>query len=235
MRHDPERAAAAYLTGELSPGQRERFEAHMLGCEDCWREVKAGRDGRALAESLREVAPQHLRERIRATIAAVPEPRHHRMRMRMPTLLGVVAALLAVGVAGGLLAGRERSPAQPAPITAAVASYRAGLSAWDPTTQPPPTRQLGGLTWQGSGRGELAGLPVVAHAYQDAAGHRLVLLVAGRTFPQAVGARHSSSNATWTAQVNGVVLYCADHPAPSLVLGADRAEVLAAAQRLGLW
>ena len=235
MRHDPERAAAAYLAGELSPRQRERFEAHMLGCEECWREVKAGRDGRALAESLREVAPQHLRERIRATIAAVPEPRHYRMRIRMPTLLGVVAALLAVGVAGGLLAGRERAPAQPAPITAAVASYGAGLSAWDPTSQPPPTRQLGGLTWRGSGRGELAGLPVVAHAYQDAAGHRLVLLVASRTFPQAAGARHGSSGASWTAQVNGVVLYCADHPAPSLVLGADRAQVVAAAQRLGLW
>jgi hypothetical protein len=63
----------------------------------------------------------------------------------------------------------------------------------------------------------------------------LLGVVAALTFPQAVGARHSSSGATWTAQVNGVVLYCADHPAPSLVLGADRAEVLAAAQRLGLW
>jgi len=235
MRHDPERAAAAYLAGELKPQQRERFETHMLGCDDCWREVKAGRQGRVLAESLREVAPQHLRERVRATIAAAPEPRRYRMRMRIPTLLGVVAALVAVGVAGGLLAGRERVPVQPAPITAAVASYRAGLSGWEPTAQAPPARQLGGLTWRGASRGELAGLPVVAHAYQDAAGHRLVLLVAGHTFPQATDARHSASGATWTARVNGVVLYCADHPAPSLVLGADQAEVLAAAQRLGLW
>jgi Putative zinc-finger len=235
MRHDPERAAAAYLAGELSPGQRERFEAHMLGCEDCWREVTAGRQGRALAESLREAAPQHLRERIRATITAAPAPPRRRLWVRMPALLGVLAALAAVGVGGGLLAGRQHAPAQPAPIAAAVASYHAGLSGWDPTTQPPPARQLGGLTWRGSGQGELAGLPVVAHAYQDAAGHRLVLLIAGHTFPQAVGAQHSSSGATWTAQANGVVLYCADHPAPSLVVGADRAEVLAAAQRLGLW
>jgi hypothetical protein len=233
MRHDPERAAAAYLAGELSPRQRERLEAHMLGCEDCWREVKAGRDGRALAESLREAAPQHLRERVRATIAAAPAPR--RRWVRMPALLGAVAALVAVGLAGGLLAVRAHAPAQPAPIAAAVASYRAGLSGWKPTTQPPPARQLGGLTWRGASRGALAGLPVVAHAYQDAAGHRVMLLVAGHSFPQAVGARHSSSGATWTARVNGVVLYCADHPAPSLVVGADRAEVLAAAQRLGLW
>jgi hypothetical protein len=42
----------------------------------------------------------------------------------------------------------------------------------------------------------------------------LLGVVAALTFPQAVGARHSSSGATWTAQVNGVVLYCADHPRP---------------------
>jgi hypothetical protein len=233
MRHDPERAAAAYLVGELSSGQRERFEAHMLSCEDCWREVKAGRQGRALAESLREAAPQHLRERVRAMVAAAPAPR--RRRVRLPALLGVVAVLVAVGVAGGLLAVRARAPVQPAPITAAVASYRGDLSAWSPSTEPPPARQLGGLTWQGARRGVLAGLPVVAHAYQDAAGRRVVLLVADRSFPQAVGARHGTSGATWTAQVNGVVLYCADHPAPSLVVGADQAQVLAAAQRLGLW
>jgi Putative zinc-finger len=236
MRHDPERTAAAYLAGELGPRQRERFEAHVLGCDDCWREVKAGRQGLALAESLREVAPQHLRERIRATIAAAPAGRRRRIRLgtRMPALLGITAALVALVVAGGLLALRAPAPAQPAAITAAVASYRTGASAWTPTTQPPPARELGGLTWRGSGQGELAGLPVVAHTYQDVAGHRLVLLVAGQPFPQAVGARHASSGATWTAQVDGVVLYCADHPAPSLVVGADRAEVLAAVQRLGL-
>jgi Putative zinc-finger len=236
MRHDPERTAAAYLAGELAPRQRDRFEAHMLGCDDCWREVTAGRAGRALAESLREVAPQQLRERVRATIAAAPAGRRRRIRLgtRMPALIGVVAALVAVGVAGGLLVVREHASAQPAPITAAVASYRAGVAAWTPTVEPAPASQLGGLTWQGASRGELAGLPVVAHTYQDVAGHRLVLLVADQPFPQAVGARHASSGATWTAQVDGAVLYCADHPAPSLLLGADRAEVVAAAQRLGL-
>jgi hypothetical protein len=234
MRHDPERVAAAYLAGELGPRSRERFEAHLLGCEDCWREVKAGRQGRALAEGLREVAPQHLRERIRATIAAAPPPPRRRLRVRMPALLGISAALAAVLAAAGLLAIRAHAPAQPASITAAVAAYHVGEGAWSPTTQAPPARQLGELTWRGSGQGELAGLPVVAHTYQDPAGRSVLLLQAGRSFPQAHGASHQPTNAVWTAEVNGVALFCADHPGPSLLLGADRAEVLAAAQRLGL-
>jgi anti-sigma factor RsiW len=233
MRHDPERTAAAYLAGELAPRQRERFEAHMLACDDCWREVKAGRDGRALAESLREVAPQQLRERIRATIAAAPPPRR-RLRVRMPALLGMTAALVALVVAGGLLAVRARAPAQPATIAAAIANYRTGASAWHPTTQPPPARQLGDLAWRGSGQGELAGLPVVAHTYQDPAGRSVVLLQAVRSFPQAHGASHQPPGTTWTAEVQGLALFCADHPAPSLLLGDDQSLVLAAARRLGL-
>ena len=234
MHHDPERTAAAYLAGELGPRPRERFEAHMLACDDCWREVKAGREGRALAESLREVAPQHLRERIRATIAAAPAPRRRRMRVRMPALLGVAATLAALLAAGGVLAVRARGPVQPAPITAAVASYRVGPSAWNPTTEAPPTRQLGNLTWRASGRGEVAGLPVVAHTYQDPVGRLVVLLQAVRPFPQARGAGHQPGRAAWTAEVDGVALFCADNPTPALLLGDDQAEVLAAAQRLGL-
>jgi hypothetical protein len=234
MRHDPERAAAAYLAGEFEPRARERFEAHMLTCEDCWREVKTGRDGRMLAESLREVAPQHLRERIRATIAAAPPPPRRRLRVRMPALLGISATLVAVLAAGGLLAIQAHTPSQPAPISAAVAAYHAGQGAWNPTSQAPPARQLGDLTWRGSGQGELGGLPVVAHTYQDPTGHQVVLLQARHTFPQAVGARHGSTDATWTATLDGVALFCADHPGPSLLLGTDQAQILTAAQRLGL-
>jgi hypothetical protein len=228
MRHDPERMAAAYLAGELGRRQRERFEAHILACEDCWREVGLGRRGRALAESMRQVAPQRLRERVRVTVAATPPTRRGRRR-------GVLAAtmvLLAAVVAGGVLLVQR--PAQPPAIAAAVAGYRAGVPAWTGAATPPPARRLGDLTWQASGRGELAGLPVLAHSYQDAAGHRVVLLQGDRLFPEAAGARPMPNGATWIAEVDGVVLFCADRPAPSLVVGQDRAEVLLAAQRLGL-
>jgi putative zinc finger protein len=229
MRHDPERMAAAYLAGELARRQRERFEAHILECDECWREVGLGRRGRALAESLREVAPQRLRERVRGTVAATP-PAHR--RARSPVVLAATVAVLVAVVAGGLLLAQR--PAQPPAIAAAVAGYRAGGPAWTGVATPPAARRLGDLQWRASGRGELAGLPVLAHSYQDAAGHRVVWLRAERRFPEAAGARLMPGGVTWIAEVDGVVVFCADRPAPSLVVGQDRAEVLLAAQRLGL-
>jgi hypothetical protein len=232
MGHDPERVAAAYLGGGLRRTQRERFERHLLDCEDCWAEVQAGRRGRALAESVREVAPQHLRERVRATIEATPA-RPRRWRVRPPALLAAALVLAAV-VAGGLLVTRAQQP-QPPPIAAAVAAYQAGGATWSGTATAPPAWRLGDLVWRGSGRGVVGGLPVVAHTYQDAAGHRVVLLRAeDRSFPEAVGARHAAAGETWVAEVGGVVLFCADRPWPSLVVGQDEAEVLLAADQLGL-
>jgi hypothetical protein len=61
-----------------------------------------------------------------------------------------------------------------------------------------------------------------------------VLRRTDRLFPGAVGARHTQDGATWIAEIDGVVLVCAERPAPSLVVGQDRAEVLLAVQRLGL-
>lgn len=45
-RHDSERNAAEYVSGEL-PGRIQRwFERHLLECEDCWPEVLLDRFGR---------------------------------------------------------------------------------------------------------------------------------------------------------------------------------------------
>ena len=68
LRHDPERNAAEYVTGELPMRARRWFEAHLLHCEDCWREVLLGRLGRRVAEEAREQAPAGLRDRVRATV-----------------------------------------------------------------------------------------------------------------------------------------------------------------------
>ncbi|MEX2440427.1 MAG: hypothetical protein WD739_11230 [Actinomycetota bacterium] len=67
--HDAERNAAEYVSGELG-GRRVRrwFDAHLLDCEDCWREVVLGRLGRRLATDFRDPAPSTLRERVRAMV-----------------------------------------------------------------------------------------------------------------------------------------------------------------------
>ena len=229
MGHDPPQAAAAYLGGELGRRQRERFQAHLLACEACWGEVQAARRGQALAESVREVTPHHVRDRIRATVEVVPAGR----RRWAVGWAGLAAVTVAAVVVGGLLvAGRQ--PTQPATIAAAVASYREGGATWRGPADPPRIRQVGDLRWRGSGRGTLGGLPEVAHTYQDPAGDRVVLLQADRSFPTAVGAHHPAGSDTWMSEVEGVVLFCADRPAPSLVVGQDRAQVLVAAARLGL-
>lgn len=228
MRHDPGRMAAAYLGGGLRARQRERFEAHILECDGCWQEVRLARRGQALAESTRELAPQPLRERVRATVAASATS----ARRRRPLQVALALALLLALLAGGLLVAQR--PAQPEAIAAALASYHDDMPGWRASDEPPPALRLGDLQWRGSERGEVGGLPVIAHAYADEAGHRVVLLRSQQSFPEALDARHEPRGDVWIAEVDGVVLFCADRPAPSLIVGQDRAEVLMAAQRLGL-
>ena len=74
--HDPERNAAEYVTGELSRRATRWFEAHLLHCEDCWREVVFGRLGRRIAEEAREQAPAGLRDRVRAAVQFTGEGGH---------------------------------------------------------------------------------------------------------------------------------------------------------------
>ena len=71
--HDPERNAAEYVSGELGRRATRWFEAHLLNCEDCWREVLLGRLGRRVAEEAREQAPAGLRERVRAAVQFTSE------------------------------------------------------------------------------------------------------------------------------------------------------------------
>jgi hypothetical protein len=232
--HEPEVAAAVYLAGTLDAAGRERFEEHLLACEECWGEVRTAHRGRALAESLREVAPQPLRERVRASVAAASRSdRRRRGRPLVVVAVAVAATVLAV-VAGSILADHGDA-GQPAVITAAVASYRTGdLDGSAASPERPQVRQAGDLVWRGARQGRLAGLPVVAHDYRDAAGRRLTLLHADRSFPEALGASHPPGAAIWVAEVDGVAVLCADRPSPSLLVGRDRAEVLLAASQLGL-
>lgn len=224
MRHDPERNATAYLAGLLSSRQRRKFETHIVECEDCWREVESGRKGRAVAESAREVAPQAMRERVRAAVESLkPRPKRH-------WAFGAVALVTAV-VAGSLYLMTR--PNQPETIEAVLATYEEDRAIGHPITPMLPAR-LGDLTLTRSEAGWFEGLRTTAHYYVDAAGHKVVVYQTEDEWPMALGADHDSDSDTWEAKAGDLTLFCASDPAPFLIVGDDTREVHLAAASLDL-
>ncbi len=229
MKHEPERNAANYLSGSMSRRRRKHFEEHILDCEDCWSEVDLGRRGRSLAETARDLAPQKLRERVRMSVEAMPAPRRRWRRFAFGALVVVVAMVTLVGGLDWALGPQE----QPQEIAFLVADFESG-SALKSMAAPTLPSQLADLRLRHSRAGRVDGMDVTAHSYVDSAGHEVVIYQADRTFPVAEGAEHTPGGETWTAEVEGAVLFCADDPVPSLVVGDDRKEVALAATELGL-
>lgn len=227
MNHDPEKNAAAYLGAVMPRRCRKAFEAHVLECEDCWREVDLGRHGRTVAESGRELAPQPLRELVRATIASVT-PRRRRFRWGLTVM--VVAAVIAIAAPALWVASRER---QPAPIEAVLANFQGDLDLAGSAAGNLP-RRLGDLRLRDTEAGVAGGLEVVVHHYEDEAGHVVAIYQSNDEFPVAEGAAHSYGADTWTATLGEKYLFCAATPVPSLVVGDDAQEVALAVDRLDL-
>lgn len=228
MSHDPARGAAEYLGGVMRARRRDRFEQHLLGCEQCWREVSAGREGRRLAESVREMAPQGLRESIRAATAATAADRPAALRWWRPA----VGAALAVALAGSIIVmdGRDR---QPAPIVRAVADFTsARLPNETAARVGAPDLTSAGLTLTGSGSGTLEGLRIDAFAYRDADGDRVLVYLSDGLFPVASGARRSSADGPWRATIGDIELLCAQEPHALLAVSDDAAALDAVAGAL---
>ena len=219
MSHDSERDAAAYLGGAMRARRRRGFEAHLMECEDCWREVESGRAGRRLAESTRELAPQSLRETIRAAVAAFPSPRN---RLRVPLAGASIALLLVVGV----FAAVQLRGNQPAPITRAVADFHQGRMPTEaPSGSVAPDLASLDLSLTSAGSGQLDGLHVDAYSYRDGSGRRLLLYLSDTTFPIATGARQTSRNGPWRARVGDLELLCAEEPHALLAI-SDHSALL---------
>lgn len=233
MRHDPERAAATYLAGELDRRGRTRFERHLLDCEDCWRETNTARTGRMLAESLRETAPASLRERIRAvaTLPAAPQPRRTSPLWWPYTLVAAAVAVLVLIV---VLVPDAPQP-QPVALTEAANLYRTGAPQQDLPDEQPPVRQIDDYQWHGSAHGELGGLPATIHTYTAPSGARLLVITSPERFPRAVDAHEIAPAPSWTAEVDGTVMLCVDQPGISwLAIAATDSDALTAGRALGL-
>lgn len=222
MKHDPEHNAAAYLGGLLKGARRKMFERHMVDCEDCWREVDLGRKGRSVAEAGREMAPQVLRERVRAAVETV---RPRRARPRWVFGAGL-AAVVAVIVAFMVLAPQR----EPREIEAVLAAFRSG-SVGTPT-DPQLPEQLSELELVGATHTRLEGRDVIAHSYIDRSGDEIVVYVSNEEWPVAVGAEHDNSGETWIANKGELVVICLNEPEPVLVVGDDVHDVEEAAYSL---
>lgn len=203
---------------------RRRFEAHLVECPDCWEEVRLGGVGRGYAEAGRELAPQALRDRIRGEVALIPP------RPRLRPRLGVGVLALVLGAAAGAVLVTVSD--QPGAIEALVADFRGDrrLPAAAPAELPD---RLGDLALVDVAAGQVEQLSVVGYRYRDAAGHRVTVYRADRSFPMAEGARPGEGE-TWRAELDGAVLLCSDRPFPALVVGDDDREVVLAARTLGL-
>jgi hypothetical protein len=224
--HDPERNAALYLGGIMSGRVRRRFEQHIMGCDDCWREVEVARRGRTLAESARELAPQELRELVRSTVA-VASPRRN-----LASRAGLV--VLACGAAFALfVAVLVLQPSQPQEIEVLLSDYRGSERLHEQMPSVLPS-VLGDLKLVDVRGGRIESMSLVVHEYVDPAGHIVTVYQSDSTFPVARGAEHNASGRTWSVTLEDVVLFCADRPVPSLVIGDDAREVRLASIELGL-
>jgi anti-sigma factor RsiW len=215
--HNPQRDTALYVTGEMRPSERGRFEAHLLRCDDCWREVSLGREGRGMAEASREIATPGLRDEIRAAISLAPVPRRLPRRL---ALVAVVSSVLAVTIVG---AAHVHSVQQPPPIAAALAAARTEtLSARGPSEQPAPNLSSQGLELVMGERVDLAGLTSDAFMYRNTAGEAVLLFTSATPFPVAHDATpHAAGVNGWTAQSDGMTLVCGDRPMNYLVIAHD--------------
>jgi hypothetical protein len=226
-KHDPERSASLYLGGMVSGHARKRFEQHIMGCEDCWREVEMGRRGRALAESSRELAPQALREMVRSTVAAAPLSRRG---LAFGARLGALAASVTLAL---VVVFVVLQPSQPQEIEILLSDYNRAEQLQRQTQAALPS-VLGDLELVEVRRGRVEDMSMVVHEYLDPAGHIVKVYQSDSTFPVARGAEHSASGATWSATLDQTVMFCADRPLPSLVIGDNQREVRLAAVELGL-
>src|SRR5262252_5417957 len=114
--HD--RLLAAFLAGDLDPGEARRWDEHLLDCEQCLRAVREDRTGRQAAGLLRQPAPDGLADRVAFAVELAAA--------------GAVALGLAVTLVVLLFPGGHGS--LPAPV-AAVARYAETVP---PVHQPGP-------------------------------------------------------------------------------------------------
>jgi anti-sigma factor RsiW len=211
MAHD-EATVVAYLTGELDAAGTERLERHLVDCDRCWAAVAQDLTGRAAAESLRELAPPVLRDRIRFAVQGETGPvgrtaSRRSRRAAVAFLLMLVAGAVPVGLGA---VGRRTHPSDPASVAAVVrlAGAGAGLEA-------APAKRL---TVDGRG---------ISVTSLDDRGIPVLVARSDRPFPMAVAATPMFRvDSPWVASRGQLNLVCVNWPHPVLVAAHAPADQL---------
>lgn len=243
---------AAFLAGDLNPGEARRWDEHLLQCEACWRAVREDRAGRQAAQVMRQPAPPGLADRVAfavemAAAARTAAPRQarpgirSRLRARHDRPLrwrlagaGAVAAGLVITLMVLLLPGGRQAGSVPAAV-AAVARYAQAI--------PPPA---GDQHSHSGGRAApvQVGRPVTVTAGRQRivlrtwrlAGTEAVVAVSDHPFPMPPRAqRMSGLGMAWSARLGRLGLYCLNGRTSELVAApVPAAELAALAARLPL-
>lgn len=218
MTHNPELQAAAYLAGELSEPAQQRFEDHLLQCDQCWAEVEAGRRGQTAVESVRELAPAHLRAAIRRSSLgdASERPRKRKTVLYAAAVLAVLAGTSAAVV----VSFQQRDSSA---IAAAVTGYTDGrLPGATMPKEPAPDLSSIRLAYAGAGMGRIGDMQVTGYAYRDLAGRRLIIYASTKGFTMPPKAQlFDGPRGPWMTHRDGVMLLFSRHPHELLILGED--------------
>lgn len=221
MSHDPAQDAAAYLGGALTEKKGRAFEQHLLQCDQCWTEVTRARSGRMIAESVREMAPQSLRERIRTSVDNVPAGRpRFQARWLMQAGVAVLVVLVGMGMVGLMNRGPTPGVQQPEPVAQAIVDFQnRRVPAEEPASHEPLDLTEIGFTVAGAGAGKVGDLVVDGYSYRDADGRRLQLYMSSSPFPEAAGARITGGpDGPWNATSQGIEMLCVEYPMSLLAL-----------------
>lgn len=219
-----EHQLAAFLAGELDERGAAEFDAHLLGCTDCWDAVREDRAGRAAAARLRDAAPFDLADRVRMAVelAARPRPVRRRVRWLAAGALAVVAAVAALVAV--VLPGHD---ADPPAITAVVQAAQRIPAPTDQLVSPSSEPVAHGQRWTAR-----AGVAELRLQYYRLDGVELLVAHSDRPVGTPQDAQPTRPGAMpWTVDRDGITVYCPHDD--TLVAAAVPADLLAAlAQRL---
>jgi anti-sigma factor RsiW len=210
--HD-EVALAAYVSGELNADETERVERHLVDCDQCWASIHEDALGRAAAESLRELAPVGLRDRIRFAMEGEKGPAPRKARRLYSRVAVVLVVLLTAGAvsAGVSQVVGHRAPSDPPAVAAVVRLAEAGAHLG--TAPAGPVAIHGGHIWVS--RINDGGIPVLV-ARSD------------QPFPAPAGATPMVTWASpWIASRGPLSLVCVNRPHPVLLAARMPADRLA--------